>query len=309
MRRLYYNAKMSSKSVFVAWLVVFVFSFLLFTWVKKNVLVELQVQNVTVLSPPESEAGDEDEAEPEFVNIYELNMTRVGEWVPGYRHVEDCQVKMRDPQSTCCSLKGRKLHFEFYDDNLKNNDSVLEEVLQKVKGKNVTIFGDSLQRNFFMGVAEVFKLGKYHVHLISPVLIIISSFVNHNVSIKKNKNVCFTFISIFVDFLGNHLSNQENEMCILFLTGFSGEKFGNVPLNDGEEYQVKWYSVLGEQEPPFNLHLLQYYTYEAEPCSPAVQHFKLSKKMLLEGLNKSEIIILNSGEQFALLETCTVVPG
>ena len=56
-------------------------------------------------------------------------------------------------------IKNRKLHFVFEDKEL-NREDVLESFVKKIKGKNVTIFGDSLQRIFHQLMAEVLGFNK-----------------------------------------------------------------------------------------------------------------------------------------------------
>ena len=56
-------------------------------------------------------------------------------------------------------IKNRKLHFVFEDKEL-NREDVLESFVKKIKGKNVTIFGDSLQRIFHQWMAEVLGFNK-----------------------------------------------------------------------------------------------------------------------------------------------------
>ncbi len=100
-----------------------------------------------------------------FVNITEIdktvkrNITKIGQWISDYLYQEVCEIKHRDSQSDCCDGRGRKMHFKFDAAHMRNDQFAIEKFLNKVKGKTVTIFGDSMQRNFFMGVAEMFHLG------------------------------------------------------------------------------------------------------------------------------------------------------
>lgn len=65
-------------------------------------------------------------------------------------------------------------------------------------------------------------------------------------------------------------------------------------LNDGY-HNATLHMVEGKQQPPFNLRLLEYYTFETEPCNPGAIHHIVSKDMFKAETNMAEVIILNSG--------------
>ncbi len=103
-------------------------------------------------------------------NLSSRNITKIGEWMPGFKYSKTCVTKellslpmgadsiIRRPFE-CCGEQERKLHFQFFNQSL-NNEHVVTEFLRKMKGKTVTILGDSLQRGLFWGMVEVLQLGK-----------------------------------------------------------------------------------------------------------------------------------------------------
>ncbi len=87
-------------------------------------------------------------------------LAKVGKWLPGTTYDQTCMIDGRSDFSECCKNNVYNLHFEFFDKTMSNNESVLHEFVSKVKGKKVMIMGDSVQQNFFAGIAEVLRLGK-----------------------------------------------------------------------------------------------------------------------------------------------------
>ncbi len=88
------------------------------------------------------------------------DLPAIGEWLPGPKYTPLCVLQGRNTNSKCCGENTQKIHFEFHERNIKNEFAVLPEFLQKVKGKNVTIMGDSVQKNLFMALAELTNPGK-----------------------------------------------------------------------------------------------------------------------------------------------------
>ncbi len=89
-----------------------------------------------------------------------LNITQIGRWKEGTKFEQTCDLKHEEDNCVCCTDKVRKMHFEFFDNDMRNDEAVLVEFLNKMHGKNVTLFGDSIQKNLFHAWAELLKLGK-----------------------------------------------------------------------------------------------------------------------------------------------------
>ncbi len=87
-------------------------------------------------------------------------LAKIGKWMPGSRFEHTCTMNGRTAISGCCEDQANDLHFEFFDNSLRNNELVLDEFVYKVMGKNVLLLGDSIQENLFMGIAEVLQLGE-----------------------------------------------------------------------------------------------------------------------------------------------------
>ncbi len=98
-----------------------------------------------------------------------LDIEVIGEWKEGVKYNESCILEGRDYQSGCCGDRVRQMHFEFNDEAIEsiNNEKTLDMFVEKMKGKNVILFGDSLQRNFFSGLTELFQLGKQESRVLS----------------------------------------------------------------------------------------------------------------------------------------------
>ncbi len=93
----------------------------------------------------------------------ERNMAQIGEWLPEAKYTPTCFLKGRNPNSQCCDPEKQQMHFEFEDKNLRNEYAALTEFTSKVQGKNVTIMGDSIQKNLFMALAELTFPGKLQI--------------------------------------------------------------------------------------------------------------------------------------------------
>lgn len=78
----------------------------------------------------------------------------VGEWVTGRIHKETCNLRHIHG---CCGNNRKGRHYVFKDDSLNNYD-LIRSILNKIRGRNVTILGDSLQHSFFEDIAEVLNL-------------------------------------------------------------------------------------------------------------------------------------------------------
>lgn len=91
---------------------------------------------------------------------YAPEIEPIGEWKEELLFSEKCEMEGRDPLSACCEDMARKLHFEFYDNTTENSKKGSDELKSKFRGKKVAILGHSPMRNFFMGLAEVFGVGK-----------------------------------------------------------------------------------------------------------------------------------------------------
>ena len=89
------------------------------------------------------------------------DLPEIGQWKSGLKYNESCIMQGRDYQSSCCDDKAKKMHFVFHNKSIQNSKKALNVFLSKVRGKKVILFGDSLQRNFFSGLAEVLQLGRY----------------------------------------------------------------------------------------------------------------------------------------------------
>ncbi len=87
-----------------------------------------------------------------------LPIPTIGEWVPGNRYEQTCAFFQEG--HICCGENVTKMHFEFLSD-IKNSESALSEFVSKTKGKTIVIFGDSIQKNFYLGLVDVLKLGKF----------------------------------------------------------------------------------------------------------------------------------------------------
>ena len=99
------------------------------------------------------------EEEEMFSKSTKMNMPKIGEWKSGLRYQKTCVTK-KVTTFACCGDNERKLHFRFFNESL-NNEDVAKTFLSKVKGKNMTILGDSLQRGLFWGMMEFLQLGKF----------------------------------------------------------------------------------------------------------------------------------------------------
>ena len=91
-----------------------------------------------------------------------LPIPTIGEWVPGNRY--DQTWAFFQEGHICCGENVTKMHFEFLSD-IKNSESALSEFVSKTKGKTIVIFGDSIQKNFYLGLVDVLKLGKFWTSL------------------------------------------------------------------------------------------------------------------------------------------------
>ncbi len=89
---------------------------------------------------------------------FNLTIPSIGEWKPGFKYKHHCVIRGRHRNAPCCDERERKLHFKFYKKSL-NSRNIVGRFLAKVKGKQMTIIGDSLQRVYFMGLAELLELG------------------------------------------------------------------------------------------------------------------------------------------------------
>ena len=78
----------------------------------------------------------------------------VGIWVTGRIYKETCNLQHIHG---CCGNNRRGRHYIFNDNNLNNYD-VIRSILTKIRGRNITILGDSLQHSFFEDISEVLNL-------------------------------------------------------------------------------------------------------------------------------------------------------
>ena len=83
------------------------------------------------------------------------NMDNIGEWKPGAKYLKMLENRWTDR----CGEKERNLHFEFFNKSLNDLDDA-NIFLSKVKGKTMTILGDSIQRGLFWGLIYFLQLGK-----------------------------------------------------------------------------------------------------------------------------------------------------
>ena len=81
---------------------------------------------------------------------------KIGEWKTGLRFKQTCRL----PDSTnCCNRTVKQLHFEFKNNDL-NREDILDLLRTKISGKNITIFGDSLQGQLTKFMAEVLNMSE-----------------------------------------------------------------------------------------------------------------------------------------------------
>ncbi len=90
-----------------------------------------------------------------------FNFAPLGEWFSGSKFTPTCSLRGRNVNSECCMKHQHERHFQFYDKKTRNEFSALKELMAKMEGKNVTIMGDSIQKNFFMALAELTNIGRY----------------------------------------------------------------------------------------------------------------------------------------------------
>ena len=109
-----------------------------------------------VMVAPKVEQSNTDSSWQERSSTY---LNKIGEWKPGNKYQQTCTLEGKSVIAECCGTNIKKLHFEFLDQTVQNDKSALITFLSKVKGKNVVIMGDSIQKNFFIGFAELFQLG------------------------------------------------------------------------------------------------------------------------------------------------------
>ena len=78
----------------------------------------------------------------------------IGDWVTGRIYKETCNLQHIHG---CCGNNRRGRHYVFKDNNLNNYDAI-KSILNKIRGRNITILGDSLQPSFFEDISEVLHL-------------------------------------------------------------------------------------------------------------------------------------------------------
>ena len=100
--------------------------------------------------------------DPEILPEETMEITKIGEWKPGLNYPPSCFVQTKKITSECCRDSVKAMHFEFYDHNIRNDESVLTEFLYRTEGKVIVLMGDFTMKTLFMGLAEVLGLGMYH---------------------------------------------------------------------------------------------------------------------------------------------------
>ena len=74
---------------------------------------------------------------------------KYGEWKPGLKHKERCGLRTWKSNLQCCDYSNvDNLHFTFYNENF-NNLNVTAMLCEKIRNKNVTIIGNSLEHELF----------------------------------------------------------------------------------------------------------------------------------------------------------------
>ena len=96
---------------------------------------------------------------------HSLIIPKIGQWKPGALHQQTCALQKTSRLARCCPEGANQRHFEFFNTKLKNDKSVLNDFLSNVKGKSVLLLGDSIQKNLFFGLAQLFELGKLRLVL------------------------------------------------------------------------------------------------------------------------------------------------
>ena len=90
----------------------------------------------------------------------DFKVPKIGMWKKGFKYKKTCRVKNRGAHAICCDKRERELHFEFFNESL-NQANISDIFLNKVAGKILITFGDSIQRGFFSGLAEFLNIGGY----------------------------------------------------------------------------------------------------------------------------------------------------
>ena len=81
-----------------------------------------------------------------------INRTKIyGKWKYGLKYKPSCGKIVKN---VCCELDSRRMHFVFKNEEMNRID-VLQSFKRKIIGKNMTFFGDSLQRNLIGAMIEV----------------------------------------------------------------------------------------------------------------------------------------------------------
>ena len=73
--------------------------------------------------------------------------------------VYDLKKHVDSQGSMCCNRTVKQLHFQFKNDGL-NREDILDLLRTKISGKNITIFGDSLQLQLTKFMAEVLNMSE-----------------------------------------------------------------------------------------------------------------------------------------------------
>ena len=119
----------------------------------------LVLSNWTIIEPsttgkwnPTNHQSQTDEQKPA------KQPSQIGQWKLGLRYNQTRRMKsIFDLLS--CNKTVRQLHFVFNTNSL-NKDNVLHSLRTKIRGKNITIFGDSLQKHFAVFMAEVLNMNE-----------------------------------------------------------------------------------------------------------------------------------------------------
>ena len=93
----------------------------------------------------QQQSREDDEAQNQFITL--------SKWMPGRKHNQSCEF-LHKPY-ICCK-KEQILHFEFYNKRLNKVDAV-EEFRTKLRNKKILLMGDSLMKEFFVGLVALLQ--------------------------------------------------------------------------------------------------------------------------------------------------------
>ena len=83
----------------------------------------------------------------------------IGEWRRGRKYPDKAHYLVEHCHGVCTE-QGKQLHFHFYNATLQNMDAhdIQKEMFNKLRNKNISLFGDSLLLQLFQGMVEALDL-------------------------------------------------------------------------------------------------------------------------------------------------------